>query len=62
MSNVITLQHSVEELNTILSALSDRPFKEVAGLLMKIKSEAETQLLPTGQLVQNNDVPTTEGT
>ena len=44
MSDTITLTHSVEELNLILSALSDRPFKEVAGLLFKIKNSAEYQM------------------
>ena len=44
MSTLITIEHSIEELNTILTALAERPFKEVASLIVKIKSLAEAQM------------------
>ena len=44
MSTLITIEHTVEELNSILMALAERPFKEVANLIVKIKSMAEAQV------------------
>lgn len=42
----ITLKHTVEEVNLILQALSQRPFAEVATLIEKIKATAVVQLTP----------------
>lgn len=44
MSILVTIEHTVEELNSILTALAERPFKEVASLIVKIKSLAEAQM------------------
>ncbi len=41
---MITLEHTVDELNAILMALGKRPFEEVAALIMKIKTAAEEQI------------------
>lgn len=35
---------SIEEVNTVLSALSERPFKLVADTIYKIRTQAEKQL------------------
>lgn len=42
----IVLKHTVEEVNYILQALSQRPFAEVADLITKIKTSAMAQLAP----------------
>lgn len=42
----IVLKHTVEEVNCILQALSQRPFAEVAELISKIKMTAIGQLPP----------------
>lgn len=42
----IVLKHTVEEVNYILQALSQRPFAEVADLISKIKMTAIGQLPP----------------
>lgn len=42
----ITLKHTVEEVNAILQALSQRPFSEVADLINKIRATATQQLTP----------------
>lgn len=39
-----TLELTVEEGNTILSSLSKMPYEQVAALIHKVKTEAETQL------------------
>jgi hypothetical protein len=41
---MVTIEHTIEELNAILAALGERPFKEVANLIIKIKNTAEAQL------------------
>ena len=35
---------TIEEVNLILSALSKRPFDEVAGIIFKIKQSADAQV------------------
>jgi hypothetical protein len=44
--NMVTLTFTIDELNFILGVLSERQFKEVASLIMKVKDEAEKQLAP----------------
>ena len=43
MSVLITIEHSLEELSTILTALAEKPFKEVANLIAKIHMTANAQ-------------------
>jgi len=40
----VTLEFTVEEVNYVLMALSQRPFGEVADLIAKVKSSAQSQL------------------
>lgn len=40
----INLEVSVEEAQGILIALSKLPYEQVAGLIEKVKSQAESQL------------------
>ena len=40
----LVLKHTLEEVNYILQALSQRPFAEVADLINKIKATATIQL------------------
>lgn len=40
----IKLELTVEEVNTILTALACRPYYEVAELISKIQTEGETQV------------------
>jgi len=44
MSLLINLEHSVEEVNAILAALAERPFKEVADLIVKIQAKGKAAL------------------
>jgi len=45
MSSVlVTIEHTVEELNSILIALAERPFKEVAGLIAKLQNHGQQAL------------------
>jgi len=44
MSIIVTIEHTVEELNAILIALAERPFKEVAGLIAKLQSRGQQAL------------------
>jgi len=41
MSLLVSIEHSFEELGVILTALAERPFKEVAGLIAKIHMSAQ---------------------
>jgi len=47
MSILVTIEHTVEELNSILIALAERPFKEVAALISKLQSHGQAALAPT---------------
>ena len=47
-SFLVTIEHTVEELNSILLALAERPFKEVAELIAKIHSSANAQAAAAG--------------
>jgi hypothetical protein len=40
----IKLELTVDEVNIILNALSNRPYGEVAELIVKIRNEGEKQL------------------
>ena len=40
----ISLQLSVDEINTILNALGDRPYAQVFGIIQKIQQQAASQL------------------
>ena len=42
----LTVTLPVQAWNNILAVLGDRPFKEVADLVMSIKNQAEAQLTP----------------
>jgi len=42
----INVALSVQAWNNILAVLGDRPFKEVADLIMEIKRQAESQVAP----------------
>jgi hypothetical protein len=41
---VVTIEHTLEELNTIVLALAEKPFKEVAGLISKLHAQAQPQI------------------
>ena len=40
----LQLTLTVDEINQILDALGDRPFKEIFGLIQKIQNQAASQL------------------
>lgn len=42
--DVLTLELTVEEVNTVLTALSKQPLESVIGIWAKIKQDAEAQL------------------
>lgn len=48
MSILVTIEHTVEELNSILMALAERPFKEVAALISKLQSHGQAALAASG--------------
>jgi hypothetical protein len=54
---MITLEHTVDELNAILMALGKRPFEEVAALIMKIKTAAEEQISAKAPVADPNPAP-----
>lgn len=43
--HLINLELSIEEVNNILIALSDKPYREVFELIKKIKEQAEPQAI-----------------
>ena len=47
----INVALSVQSWNTILAVLGDRPFKDVADLIMEIKRQAESQIAPPAPVV-----------
>lgn len=57
----LTLQLSLEEVNTILNALGALPYAQVYGLVQKVQTQAEAQLAPqNGQatsLKENQKMP-----
>jgi len=52
MKNPINLEHTVDEINSILSALASKPYAEVADLIHKIKFHAESQIAAAAQAVE----------
>lgn len=46
---MLTLSLTVAQVNTILGALGQRPYVEVADLIASIKVDAENQLAPKPQ-------------
>ncbi|MCE2839697.1 MAG: hypothetical protein LW834_22590 [Cyanobium sp. 49614_E6] len=44
----ITLELSVDDINLILEALGERPFKSVYGLVSRLQSQARAQLRTEG--------------
>jgi hypothetical protein len=44
MKSPVILEHTIDEINTILLALAAKPYAEVAELIHKIKIKAEEQL------------------
>jgi hypothetical protein len=47
----ITVALPVQAWNNILAVLGDRPFKDVADLIMEIKRQAEGQVAPAAPVV-----------
>lgn len=43
-ASTITLELSIDEVNLILAALGDQPFKDVYALVGKLQSQASGQL------------------
>lgn len=44
----IHLELSIAEVNLILDALGDQPFKAVYGLVSRLQNQAQSQLSPSG--------------
>jgi hypothetical protein len=44
MQILVSIEHTVEEIEVILLALTERPFKEVAGLIQKLHTEASRKV------------------
>ena len=54
----ISITLPVQAWNNILAVLGDRPFKEVADLIMEIKRQAEGQV-PTASTVETSEAEAT---
>jgi len=54
---VVTIEHTLEELNTIVLALAEKPFKEVAGLISKLHAQAQPQIAAAAAQQQDVSVP-----
>lgn len=50
----IALSLDIAEVNLIIKALSERPFREVYELIGKIHAQSNTQLNPNGRPLQTN--------
>jgi len=57
MTNPINLEHTVEEINSILTALAAKPYAEVADLIHKIKNKAEAQIVVAAKAVEEEFTP-----
>ena len=44
----LNLELTISEVNTMLGALAQRPYAEVAGLFAKVQQQAQGQLPPPG--------------
>lgn len=54
----ITLTLTIQEVETILSALSDQPFRVVSMLIQKVQQQGQEQLKPKPEIVK--DAPVVE--
>lgn len=45
----LNLELTITEINTVLGALAQRPYAEVAGLFAKVQQQAQSQLPPPGE-------------
>lgn len=52
--NTIALRLDIAEVNVIIKALSERPFREVYELIGKIHAQSNAQLKPNGTQLQPN--------
>lgn len=52
MTTNLTITLSVEEVQTIVEALSEQPFKAVNGLLHKLISQSNSQLNEPAEVVE----------
>jgi len=57
MKSPISLEHTVEEINSILTALAAKPYAEVAELIHKIKNKAEAQIVEAAKVVEEEFTP-----
>ena len=46
MEPTLNIKLNINAANIILNALSERPFKEAAGLIAEIRKQADAQLAP----------------
>ncbi len=53
--NTITLRLDINEVNIIIKALSERPFREVYELIGKIHAQSNAQLKPNATRLQPNE-------
>lgn len=53
--NTIALRLDIAEVNVIIKALSERPFREVYELIGKIHAQSNVQLKPNGTQFQPNE-------
>ncbi|WP_342265726.1 hypothetical protein [Cardinium endosymbiont of Philonthus spinipes] len=53
--NTIALRLDIAEVNVIIKALSERPFREVYELIGKIHAQSNAQLKPNGPQLQPNE-------
>ncbi len=54
MATTIELRLDINEVNIIIKALSERPFREVYDLLGKIHAQSNAQLPPATTETKNN--------
>jgi HPt (histidine-containing phosphotransfer) domain-containing protein len=57
MKSPISLEHTIEEINSILTALAAKPYAEVAELIHKIKNKAEAQIVEAAKAVEEEFTP-----
>ena len=55
-TNTITLRLDIAEVNVMIKALSERPFREVYELIGKIHAQSNAQLKPNGTQVPPNEL------
>jgi hypothetical protein len=53
----LNLELSIEEVNIILDALGDQPFKSVYTLVSRLQSQARNQLQGTAEPMDEADTP-----